>query len=79
MRARHIGHLWKNKDEPISDAFPLTPTHGHTNVGRPAKTYTHQISASPTATLLRGKTSPDECPGYDTEQFEDEVLVMLEL
>ena len=28
--------------------------------------------------LLRGETPPNECPGYDTKQSDDEVPVMLE-
>ena len=31
-----------------------------------------------TASLLRSKTSPNECPAYDTKQFDGEVSVMPE-
>ena len=31
------------------------------------------------ASLQRGKILPNECPGYDTKQSDDEVPVMLEL
>ena len=34
---------------------------------------------TPTAPLWRGKTPPNECPGYDTRQFDGEVPVILEL
>ena len=34
---------------------------------------------TPTATLQRGKTSPNECPRYYTQQSDDEVPVMLKL
>ena len=37
-----------------------------------AAEYTHCISAE-------GKDSPNQCPGYDTKQSDDEVPVMLEL
>ena len=33
----------------------------------------------PTALLLRGKTPPHVCPGYDIKQSNDEALVMREL
>ena len=33
----------------------------------------------PTASLQRGKTPPNECPGYDTKQSDGEVPSMLEL
>ena len=32
-----------------------------------------------TASLQRGKTPPNECPGYDTKQSDCEVPAMLEL
>ena len=32
-----------------------------------------------TAPLQRGKTSPNECPGYDTKQSDGDVPVMLGL
>ena len=34
---------------------------------------------NPTASLQRGKTSPNEYPGYDTKQSNVEFSVMLEL
>ena len=34
---------------------------------------------TPTAPLQRGKTSPNECPGYDTKQSDGEVRAVLEL
>ena len=37
------------------------------------------LKNTPMAFLLRGKTPPNECPGYDTEQSDGEVPVMLEL
>ena len=39
--ARYDGYCWRSKDELISDILLWTPTHGHTRVGRPAKTYMH--------------------------------------
>ena len=44
-RIRHSGHYWQNKDKLISDVLLWTPTHGHTSIGRPAKTYKHQLCA----------------------------------
>ena len=32
-----------------------------------------------TASLQRGKTPPNECPGYDTKQSDGEVPAVLEL
>ena len=37
------GYCWWSKDELINDVLRWTPTHGHTNVDRPAKTYIHQL------------------------------------
>ena len=34
-----------SEDKLISDVSLWTPTHGHTSVGQPAKTYIHQLSA----------------------------------
>ena len=34
---------------------------------------------TPTASLQRGKTPTNKCPGYDTKQSDCEALVMLEL
>ena len=34
---------------------------------------------TPTASLQRGKTPPNECPGYDTKQSDGEVPAVLEL
>ena len=42
-RTRHAGHCWRSKDELISDVLLWTPTHGYPSVGRPAKTYIHQL------------------------------------
>ncbi len=36
------------------------------------------MSNTATASLQRGKTLPNECPGYDTKQSDGEVTVMLE-
>ena len=42
-RTRFAGHCWRSKDEIISDVLLWTPKHGHTQVGRPYKTYIMQI------------------------------------
>ena len=34
---------------------------------------------TPIASLQRGKTPPNECPGYDTKKSDGEVQMMLEL
>ena len=33
------GNLWASKDELINDVLLGTPTHGHTSIGQPTKTY----------------------------------------
>ena len=43
-RTRHAVHCWRSKDELISDVLLWTPTYGQANAGRPARTYTHQLS-----------------------------------
>ena len=35
------------------------------------------LKNTPTASLQRGKTTPNECPGYDSKQSDGEVPVML--
>ena len=42
-RMRFAGHCWRNKEELASDVLLWQPTHGHTAVGRPAKTYVDQL------------------------------------
>ena len=43
--ARHTGHYWRSKAKLINNILPWTTTHGHTSVGRPAKSYIHQLFA----------------------------------
>ena len=43
---RHVGRCWWNKNEIINDVLQRTPTHGHTSIGRLAKTFTDQICAN---------------------------------
>ena len=38
-RTRHAGHCWISKHELINNVLLWTPTHGHTSVGQPARTY----------------------------------------
>ena len=38
-----------------------------------------ELLNTPTVSLQRGKTSTNECPGYDTKQSDGEASVMLEL
>ena len=40
---RHMGHCWRSKDKLMSDVLLWTPTHGHTSVGWPTRTYLHQL------------------------------------
>ena len=42
-RARHAGHCWRSKDEPVSDVLLWTPTYGQAKAGRPARTYIQQL------------------------------------
>ena len=35
--------IWRIKDELLSDVLQWTPTHGHTSIGRPTRTYLHQL------------------------------------
>ena len=38
-----------------------------------------KIAHTPTASLQRSKTSPNECSGYNTKKSDGDVQVMLEL
>ena len=40
---RNVGYCWKSKKELIRDVILWNPTDEHTNTGRPAKTYMHQL------------------------------------
>ena len=40
---RHAGHCWKSVNKLLSNIFLWTPTHGHTSVGRAAKTYISSV------------------------------------
>ena len=42
-RTRHAGHCWRSRDELISDLLLLTPSHGRTKAGQPARTYTTAV------------------------------------
>ena len=42
-RTRRVGHCWKSKDEFISDVLLWTSTYGNDRIGRPARTYLHQL------------------------------------
>ena len=44
-QVRHTGHCWRSKNKFISNVLQWTPTHGHTSVGWPIKTYIHQLCA----------------------------------
>ena len=50
-QARHAEHYWEIKDELISNIILWTPTHGHTSVGQPAKTYKHQLGVGTDCSL----------------------------
>ena len=47
--------------------------------GSPGKASRLGLQNTPTASLQRGKTPPNECPAYDTKQSDGEASVMLEL
>ena len=42
-QSRHDGHCGRSKEELISDVLIWTPTHRHTSVGQPARTYINQL------------------------------------
>ena len=44
IQVRRRGHCWRSLDELISEVFLWTPTRGHASIGRPARTYLHQLS-----------------------------------
>ena len=43
-RTRYAGHCWRSRDELISDVLLWIPTYGRAKAGRPARTYTQQLS-----------------------------------
>ena len=42
---RYMGYCWRSMDELIWNFLLWTPTHEHTSVGWPAKTYIYQLCA----------------------------------
>ena len=44
-QTRHVGHCWRSKEKLIRDVLQWTPTRGRVSVGRPARTYLHQLCA----------------------------------
>ena len=42
-QARHTGHCRRSKDEHISNVLLWTSIHGHTSLGRSAKTFIYQL------------------------------------
>ena len=63
-QTRHVKHCWRSKDELISDVFRWTPTHGHNNVGQPAKTYLHQLCADTGCSLEDLPGAMDDRDGW---------------
>ena len=45
LQTRYAKHCWRIKDEHISNVLQWTTSHEHTSVGRPVKTYFHQLCA----------------------------------
>ena len=55
-------HYWRSRD----DIFLWTPTHGHTSVGQPVKTYLNQLCVDTGCSL-------DDLPGVidDRNQWQE--------
>ena len=45
-RTRPVGHCYRSRDEPISDALLLITSLGQAKVGRPARTYIQHLFAN---------------------------------
>ena len=63
-QTRHMRHCWRRKNELISDVLQWTPTHGRVRVGRPAKTYVHQVCADIGFSLDDLSVAIDERDGW---------------
>ena len=71
---RTLYRLDQIKGELICDVLKWTPTHGHTSVNRPAKTYMHHLCASLTAprkiiSLQQWSPIPDPRTGTGPKSF----------
>ena len=44
QRMRFAGHVWRNKDELVSDVLLWEPTHGRQDPGRPKRTFIDQLA-----------------------------------
>ena len=75
-QTRHARHCWKSKDKVISDVLLWTPTHGHANVGQPAKTYLYQLCVDPGCSFkeLLGGGAMDGRDGWRQRESEKSVL-----
>ena len=67
-RARHMGHCWRNRDEPVSDVLLWTPSHERAKAGRPVRTYIQQLCADTVC-------SPEDLPNAmdDREEWRERV------
>ena len=45
-QTRHTGHLWRSRDEVISDLLLWTPSHGWAKGGQPARTCIQHLCAN---------------------------------
>ena len=75
-RTRHAGHSWRKKGKFISDVLLKTPAYRRVNVGRPAKTYLHQLSADTRRSI---EDLPEAMIGMDGKRdLENSVLSELQ-
>ena len=69
-RTRHAEHCWRSWDELISDVLLLTPAHGRSKVGQPARTYRQQLYADTGNSLENFPGEMDDRGGWRERVWE---------
>ena len=61
---RHAAHIWRSRDELISDILLWTPSHGRAKARRPARTYIQQFCADTRCSLEDLLQAMDDSEGW---------------
>ena len=74
LPARHSGYWRWNKDILISNVLQWTPTHRHTRVGWPTKTYIHQLYADTGCHLKDLPRVMADWDGWQEKELKQSIL-----
>ena len=81
---RHVGHCWRSKNKLISYVLLWTPSHGHTSVRWPARTYIPQLCANTGCSLEDQPGAMDDRDEWQereksmlAEQHHDDIYIYI--